>query len=80
MASDVQIARDLELRLFRLRLGEKVKVNVRNGVAVLNGSAASFRDKIEIERAVFEDRRIRKVKNMVHIITNISPMERRGAG
>ncbi|HAV42977.1 TPA: hypothetical protein DCX15_03055 [bacterium] len=78
MASDAQIGRDLELRLFRLNLGEKIRVAVSNGVVTLNGSVPTFRDKIEIERAVLEDRRIRKVKNMLRVITEVSPMVKRG--
>lgn len=78
MFSDAQIGRDLELRLFRLNLGEKVRVSVSKGVAILNGEVPSFRDKMHIERAVREDPRIRRVKNMVRVITEIAPMKSRG--
>jgi osmotically-inducible protein OsmY len=80
MPSDAQIGRDLELRLFRLNLGDRVRVRVSRGVAILNGEVPTFHDKIDVERAVREDRRIRRVKNMLRVITEIAPMERSGAG
>jgi osmotically-inducible protein OsmY len=80
VASDAQIGREIELRLFRLNLGERVRVRVSRGVAILYGEVPSFRDKMNIEKAVREDRRIRKVKNMVRVFSEIAPMERGGAG
>lgn len=80
MASDAQIERDLQLRLFRLGLPEKISIHVSNGVASLSGSVSSFRDKIAVERAVLEDRRIRGARNGLRVITETPVIERWTAG
>jgi len=77
--SDVQVAHQLQRRISRYGYGSGgIEVQFENGVATIMGRVPDGRDKIEIEKIVREDRRVKKIWNNLSIFESQDSMFYRG--
>lgn len=77
--SDIQVAHQLERRVSRYGYGSGgIEIQFEKGVAIIMGRVSDGRDKIEVEKIVREDKRVKKIENCLSVFESPGSMFYRG--
>lgn len=65
---DIQIAHQLERRISRYGYGAGgIEIQFEKGLAIIMGRVSDGKDKIEVEKIVREDKRVKKIENCLSV-------------